>query len=226
MAIAMPPEMTDSGFAQHLLPRFKFRHRIALDPVAPDSAAELAFRREDGVGEAILIGRDGTVYRLVFAPDSATGRKFADWLRSGPGQKTLESFPKDGPPLFTLFEAPAEQKVEAAPTGDVALGSELALLHCGRCHVVDKRNRMGGIGSTPSFGALRARANWHDLFLKFWVEPPHPSFTLIPGMTEEFTDSRPARIHPVKLSDIEVNAIIAFIATMKPKDLGAPIRYD
>ncbi|MEZ5716280.1 MAG: hypothetical protein R3D85_14665 [Paracoccaceae bacterium] len=223
--IALPPEMTETGFAQHLLPRFKFRSRIALEPVAPDAPADLAFRA-NGDGPALLQGRDGTTYALIFPKGDATGEMLRDWLRSKPGQSVLESFPKDGPPLFTLYAAPKAQVQEAMPEGDTALGSGLALQHCGRCHVVDQRNRMGGIGSTPSFGALRARQNWHDLFLKFWVEPPHPSFTHIPGMTEEFTETRPSHISPVELSQHEVDAIIAFIATLKPKDLGAPVHFD
>lgn len=225
LPIAMPPEMTATGFAKHLLPRFKFRSRIALTPVAPDAAADLAFRA-DGDGTPLLQGRDGTTYALVFPKGDEAGEKLQEWLRSKPGQRVLESFPRDGPPLFTLYAAAKVQVQEAMPQGDVALGSDLALLHCGRCHVVDQRNRMGGIGSTPSFGALRARLNWNDLFLKFWAEPPHPSFTHIPGMNENFTDTRPSRIAPVELTEAEVDAIIAFIATIKPKDLGAPVRYD
>ena len=226
IAIELPPQMVETGFARHLLPRFKFRSRILLEPVAPGSGAALAVVNAPDRGEAILAGQDGTVYSLVFPPGDATAATFLKWLRSDTGRSTVEGFPRDGPPLFTLYSAPKKAVAETAVEGDAALGSRLALTHCGRCHVVDKRNRMGGIGSTPSFGALRARANWHDLFLKFWIEPPHPSFTLIPGMTEDFSETRPAHIHPVKLDQDEVDAIIAFIATMKPKNLGAPLGID
>jgi mono/diheme cytochrome c family protein len=116
------------------------------------------------------------------------------------------------------------EAVEEAIEGDVALGSLLSLQHCGRCHVVDKRNRMGGIGSTPSFPALRGRDGWADLFRKYWTENPHPSFTQVAGVTEPFDPDRPAFIAPVTVTLEEIDAIVAFVATITPKDLGGAVR--
>ena len=83
--------------------------------------------------------------------------------------------------------------------GDIDLGETLSLLHCGRCHVVNEKNRMGGIGSTPSFGALRAMPAWGDRFAVFWTLSPHPSFTQVEGMTEPFDPQHPPAIAPVWL---------------------------
>ena len=119
--------------------------------------------------------------------------------------------------------APAAAKAQAV-AGDAALGARLALVHCGRCHVVDARNRMGGIGSTPSFAALRTRAGWADLFRAYWSQNPHPSFTQVVGVTPPFHPDRPAFVAPVTITLAEIDAITAFVATIVPKDLGAPVR--
>ena len=66
---------------------------------------------------------------------------------------------------------------------DYAPGEKLTLLHCGRCHVVSERNRFGGIGSTPSFAALRGAADWEERFRAFYALNPHPAFTQIPDVT-------------------------------------------
>jgi len=79
-------------------------------------------------------------------------------------------------------------------------------------------------GSTPSFGALRARANWSDLFRAFYVKNPHPSFTQIEGVTEPFDPDHLPHIAPVTITEADLEAIVAFVATLKPKDLGQPVR--
>ena len=132
-------------------------------------------------------------------------------------------FAPDGAPLYTTEVAVKAVQQATEIEGDSALGARLALQHCGRCHVVDKRNRMGGIGSTPSFAALRGRGNWSDLFLAFWTHNPHPSFTQVAGLTEPFTDSRPAHVAPMEITVAEIEAITAFVATMEPKSLGKPV---
>ena len=49
-----------------------------------------------------------------------------------------------------------------ATATDYAPGEKLTLFHCGRCHVINEKNKYGGIGSTPSFGALRTMEDWED----------------------------------------------------------------
>lgn len=115
--------------------------------------------------------------------------------------------------------APAQSDDAAA----LARGETLALLHCGRCHVVSDRNKYGGIGSTPSFGALRTIPNWREKFAAFWVYNPHPSFTQVEGVTEPFPAERPPHIAPVELTLEETEAIALFAASIEPKDLGAPL---
>jgi len=113
---------------------------------------------------------------------------------------------------------------QGAHAADYAPGEKLTLFHCGRCHVVNQRNRYGGIGSTPSFAALRTLADWEARFKTFWTLAPHPAFTQVAGMTEPFPADRPPPIHPVELTLEQVDRIIGFARTIAPKDLGAPIR--
>jgi mono/diheme cytochrome c family protein len=108
----------------------------------------------------------------------------------------------------------------AARAQDYAPGEKLTLFNCGRCHVVGPRNRMGGIGSTPSFAVLRTFDDWEARMKAFWTLRPHPSFTQIEGVTEPFPEDRPAHVHPIRLTLDEVDRIVAYARTVAPADLG------
>jgi len=107
---------------------------------------------------------------------------------------------------------------------DFAPGEKLALVNCGRCHVIGPRNRMGGIGSTPSFPVLRTIEDWEDRMKAFWTLRPHPSFTQIDGVTEPFPENQPAHIHPIRLTLEELDRIVAYARTVKRADLGTDLR--
>lgn len=223
MRLAAPAEMAESGFLKHILPRFKLKHRILVVPVGPEETADLALVSGDK-GKRVFARDGGEIYRLVVLTPGAGAETFSDWMRSRPGKSAIESFPRGGPPMF-ITQLP-EVVIDETPeiTGDVALGARLALVHCGRCHVVDKRNRMGGIGSTPSFAALRARGNWYDLFQAYWAENPHPSFTEVIGVTEPFGEDNVSHIAPVQITLDEIDAIVAFVETLTPLNLGRPVQ--
>jgi len=118
--------------------------------------------------------------------------------------------------ILTLASVPAS-------AGDYVLGEKLAISNCGRCHVVSPKNRMGGIGSTPSFAVLRAFPDWEDRMKAFWTLRPHPAFTQVEGMTEPFAAERPPHIHPIRLTLDELDTIIAYARTIEPADLGADL---
>lgn len=221
----MPSEMLETGFHKQILPRFKFKHRVGIAPAAPDADADMAFGDQ---GVRVFQRIEGPEVRLEILtsdPDrQAQAGLFLDWLRSTPGQAAIEAFEVDGAAVYTTEVKVVEVEVEESFDGDSALGSRLALVHCGRCHVVDDRNRMGGIGSTPSFGALRARENWSSLFYAFFYENPHPSFTQVEGVTEPFDPNRQVHIAPLLITMEEIEAITAFVATLEPKSLGRPIQ--
>lgn len=111
----------------------------------------------------------------------------------------------------------------SAAAQDYVPGEKLTILNCGRCHVVSPKNRMGGIGSTPSFAVIRTWENWEQKMKAFWTLRPHPSFTQVEGMTNPFPQDRPAHVHPVTLTLQELDAIIAYARTIAPADLGADL---
>jgi mono/diheme cytochrome c family protein len=220
LTLRMTEEMIAQGFDKQLLPRFKFKHRIAVIPVT-EGEADMAFG-EDGTRVFQEVG--GAAVHLRITGDEAGAKTFLDWLRSGPGKAAIESFEPEGRPVYTTEQAAIVIETTETFDGDKVDGARLALVHCGRCHVVDKRNRMGGIGSTPSFAALRGRENWSDLFRAFWAENPHPSFTQVEDVTEPFDPNRALHVAPVEITLDEIEAITAFVATIEPKALGRPVQ--
>lgn len=112
-----------------------------------------------------------------------------------------------------------------ASAEDRAPGEKLALFACGRCHVVSERNRYGGIGSTPSFAAMRTLADWEARFRAFYTLAPHPAFTQVEGITPPFPAHRPSPIAPVELTEDQIERIVEFARGIAPKDLGPPLEF-
>lgn len=219
----MPAFMIEKGFDKQILPRFGFKHRLKVEPVT-DGEADMALSESEG--QEVFREIDGAAWHLDILTEEAEAAghaaTFLEWMRSDPGRAAVESFAPDGAPEFTTEVVVVEVVEEEEFDGDTKTGARLAIVHCGRCHVVDKRNRMGGIGSTPSFGALRGRDNWSDLFRAFYVHNPHPSFTQVDGVTEPFNGD--THVAPVEITLDEIEAITAFVATLTPKDLGRPVQ--
>ncbi len=247
--LAAEPELHESGLLKYLLPRFSLKTGIKVDLTSVpetgwDTGETAALWDAAIVGQASGNGGNAatTLAQIVFhaaADDQAAGKTYAivlssgeanpqasvfvQWLMSEIGQRTVSAYQVDGQSLFRPGLAAVTQQSSAIPEGDADAGEALALLHCGRCHVVNEKNRMGGIGSTPSFAALRSIPGWEDKFLAFWSVNPHPSFTQIAGLTEPFDPDRPPHIAPLVITEEEMNAILAYAAKISPKDLGASI---
>jgi len=111
--------------------------------------------------------------------------------------------------------------VRPATAQDYAPGEKLTIINCGRCHVVSPKNKMGGIGSTPSFAVLRTFPDWEERMKAFWTLRPHPSFTQVEGVTAPFAEDQPAHVHPIRLTLAELDQIIAYARTVPPADLGS-----
>lgn len=221
LGLAAPAEISDSGLLKHILPRFSLKTGIR---VQPDAAGPMALSSDgDGDGTPVFRG-GGKTWRLRIGPDPRQER-FRDWMLSDIGKRTIESFTDDdGTPLFLASFEAAEQPEEPVFEGDAVLGADLALTHCGRCHVIGPQNRMGGLGSTPSFAVLRSLPDWYRRFEVFFTLNPHPSFTQIEGVTPPFDEERPPPIHPVRMNTQELDAILAFVSDTTPADLGAPLK--
>lgn len=222
--LELPDDLVTAGFDKHLLTRFRFKTRVSVTPVSPGTDAEAALL-PDIEGTRVFTDDEGQIWRVARRDDpDGHVQTFVDWLRSDPGRAAVESFSPGGTPLFSTSAPAAEAAEVEVFKGDTETGSRLALVHCGRCHVVDDRNRMGGIGSTPSFAALRGRPDWSDLFRAFWSQNPHPSFTEVEGLTDHDPDGPVPHVAPVRITLEEIEAITAFVATIKPKNLGRPVQ--
>lgn len=227
-----------SGLLSFLVPRFALKHRIRPRIVTgvPGGLAALEGRADvilagpdDSAGDPVFYrtGADpAEAYAVALVPGGAGSDHaavFLDWLTGDVGRATVETFAPGGTPLYRPGAPGGVVVEEVVIEGDANAGERLALLHCGRCHVVGPKNRMGGIGSTPSFGALRAIPGWEDKFQAFWSANPHPSFTQVEGLTEPFDPANPPHIAPVRITIEDIDAILAYAASVAPKDLGAPI---
>ncbi len=217
--LSAPETLVETGFLKHLLPRFSLKTGVRITVVAPGDDAEAAIG-----AEGTPVFRDqGMLWHYSFEPGPHTDR-FADWILSDVGKRTIEAFQPEGTPMFSADVSVERAVVEVTFDGDAAMGETLALAHCGRCHVVNEKNKMNGIGSTPSFGLLRTFADWDNRFQSFFALNPHPSFTQIPDVTQPFSEERPPPIEPLRLTLTDLEAILAFVSAMEPANLGAPIQ--
>jgi len=219
IAISAPPELVESGLMDYILPRFSLKTGIRV-ALAPNAGMRIA---ADPPGSPVF-RRDGTTYYLRAGTDDKPAR-FRDWLRGEIGRRTVETFvPEDGGRFVAIAPARPEKPAPSF-AGDPERGLALAREHCGRCHVVNQANRMRGIGSTPSFGMLRTLPDWANRFASFHARNPHGAFTRIAGVTPPFPIDRPPPITPLDLTLDDLDDILAYVATVPPADLGAPIQY-
>jgi len=220
--LAAPQALVDTGLFDYALPRFSLKTRVKVDLVAPGAPAEMAL---GDTGRPVFDGLGRTWRMQVSAADHPGAAKLADWLRSDVGLRTVTAFAPDG---TAPFAPPTVQKAAVAEvemTGDAQLGHEVSLRACTRCHAVDEDTRGAGIGSTPSFGILRALDDWEERFAAWYALNPHPAFTIITDLTPPFPADRPSPIVPIELSLEEVEAVLAYVAAMPAADLGQPIRH-
>tara|TARA_R110002110_G_scaffold287407_2_gene501731 strand:- start:10948 stop:11718 length:771 start_codon:yes stop_codon:yes gene_type:complete len=211
-------EMKAAGLMQYLLPRFALKtgRRARIVDAGGDALLE-----KDGTGRPAM-ARGDSVWTLRLGSENPAAARFADWLLSDIGQNSLGRFtPETGAP-FT----PASIKIavqEFVFEGDVDIGKRAALLNCGRCHRVAPDGTGIGIGSTPSFMALRALSDWAERFRNFPDRNPHPSFMQIEDISPAFDPAFPPSIIPVVISLQEMQAIQAYVSGLAPADLGADL---
>lgn len=212
-----PAALADTGFLKHLLPRFSLKTGIRI--TLTDEGAEAAFGTE---GTPVFRQGD-TIWAFKATPGQDTDA-FANWLQSDVGKRTIEAFSPDGEPMFSADVAVKKVVQAVALTGDKAIGEKVSLAQCGRCHVIDDRNRMNAIGSSPSFRLLRSFPDWQERFETFFLLKPHPAFTQVEDVTEPFAAHLPSPIAPIEVTLEEIEAITAYVSSMTPADLGAPIQ--
>ncbi|MEX0287266.1 MAG: hypothetical protein AB3N23_21885 [Paracoccaceae bacterium] len=217
-----PAALVDTGLMKHMLPRFSLKTQVRVEVLDDPADANLTL---GDAGRALFEGA-GQVWKMdVSTPDHPGTAKLAAWLTSEVGQRTITGFAPDGEALFGPPGEEQQEVVEVALDGDAVLGHEVSRAKCTRCHAVDDATRGWGIGSTPSFGILRALPDWEARFAAFYVLNPHPAFTQITDLTEPFPENRPSPIAPVVMDLEELEALMAYVATMPAADLGKPLDH-
>lgn len=220
--LSSPAELENSGFLRFLLPRFSLKTGIRVD--VEGGSPELMISTTSGV--PVMEGLGAIFYLQLGAVDTPRQQKaqrFADWLVSDIGKRTIEQFTVDGTPIFTAAEAVVAEESAMVFYGDATLGEALSYTHCGRCHVIGDRNRMNGIGSTPSFGLLRGLPDWRERFLTFHTRIPHPAIAQIEGVTEPFDPLRPPSTYPLMITVDQLEDILTYVSGIEAVDLGAPL---
>ena len=106
----------------------------------------------------------------------------------------------------------------ASANNIVEKGREIVRQHCTRCHVVPNMNPYGGIGSTPSFSALKWLSDWEHRFEVFYTLLPHPALVKIQGLSEERSASLPVFVAEIELQIDDVDAILSFVRTLETPD--------
>lgn len=216
-SLQAPDVLIETGFMKHLLPRFSLKTgiRISVSPQSGDAVF--------GADGTPVFRQDDTVWHFARSGD-VDADVFEAWLLSDVGKRTIEAYAPDGDVLFSADVETAVVIEAAAPTGDLALGEATSLKQCGRCHVVNETNRMNAIGSTPSFALMRTFPDWQTRFETFFVLRPHPAFTQVTEVTEPFPENLPSPIVPIEVTLEEIDAITAYVGSIAPADLGAPLQ--
>lgn len=212
-----PAALTDTGLLQHLLPRFSLKTGIRI--TVTDSASDAAFGTD---GQPVF--RQGETIWHFQKTDGPHTDAFYDWLISDVGKRTIEGYAPDGAEPFSADVSVQAAAVVVELTGDAELGEDVSLTQCGRCHVVNESNRMNAIGSTPSFALMRNFPDWEGRFQTFFLLKPHAAFTQVADVTDPFPDNLPSPIAPIEVTQDEIDAIVAYVGTIEPADLGAPVK--
>lgn len=216
-SLQAPKALVETGLLKHMLPRFALKHGIRI--TVTSEAGDVVIGTE---GTPIF--RQGeTVWHLT-KTDGPHTDTFLTWLQSDVGKRTIDTFAPGGTALFNSDVSVVPTVQTAALEGNAALGEELSLRHCGRCHVVSDKNRMNAIGSSPSFGLMRTFPDWQERFETFFMLKPHPAFTQVKDITEPFAENLPSPIIPIEVTWEQIEAITAFVGSIPPADLGAPIK--
>ncbi|MFS4580817.1 hypothetical protein [Phaeobacter sp. C3_T13_0] len=222
LRLIAPQALIETGVLGFLLPRFSLKTQVRVEIVDIGSTADAAL---GPTGQPVMVG-DGLIWHLqLITPDHAGARRFADWLASDVGGRTIAAFAPDGTQMFQVPEQIDALAEATVWEGDSGLGYELSKTHCGRCHAVEEAGRMNSIGSTPSFYVLRSLTDWQERFQAFYALNPHPAFTQVADVTPPFNEARPSPIVPVEITLDELENILAYVAVLTPADLGAPLEH-
>ncbi len=212
------PEVVASGLLDYLRPRFSLKTGRQVE--LAESGADLLIVRV--AAPPALFARDTHLFDVETVTENPAAAKFAEWIASDAGMAAVMAFVPEEGAAYAAAPAVASDPVPEIE-GDAGLGRKVSDEACRRCHRVSPDGRNIGIGSTPSFMALRALPDWQERFSTFYVRNPHPAFVQVEGISPAFDAARPPPIAPVRLQPGDIDAILAYVAAMAPADLGAPV---
>jgi len=216
VTVQVPEEIVATGLMKHVMPRFSLKTGQRLRLVEDAGAVVI------GTEGAPLMAGLGTVWAVTHE-DSPRAARFADWLTSEIGQRTIASFAPEGTAPFGPPPETALADSALVFEGDAALGLKVSEVHCKRCHAVTPGKRFSDIGSTPSFFVLRTLSDWPDRFAAFFALNPHPAFTQIADVTAPFPENRPPPIATIEMTLEEIDAVLAYVAGLQAADLGGAL---
>lgn len=217
----VPDILIETGVVKFFAPRFTLKTQVKIELVEAERA-DLTFGEH---GTPLFDGL-GKTWRIDVRSAGHPGTdKLVSWLKSDVGKRTIQGFAPGGIALFSPPSVSGPVVAEIQRDGNADLGHRVSLAKCTRCHAVDENTRMSGIGSTPSFSVLRSLPDWEDRFTAFYVLNPHPSFTQISDVTEPFSDQRPSPIAPIEMTLDEVEAVLAYVASISAADLGKALEH-
>lgn len=229
ITVFVSPALEESGVVKFLQPRFSLKTGVKIDrqvlpqdDVIPQGADVVLTGRKLDMAVSVMAGGGKNYYAVLVRPDEKP-KRFIAWLLSDIGQRAIGQFKQGGVQVFAGVANVAVAEVASSFDGNIVAGEALAYQNCGRCHVIGERNRMNGIGSTPSFSLMRSFPDWQRRFEGFFTLNPHPSFSQVIDVTEPFNPAYPPPISPLVLTLEQLTDILAFVATIPPADLGAPI---
>lgn len=214
-----PPALVESGLIKHIAPRFSLKTQVRVEMTEDPAEADLLLGMD---GRALFSGL-GQTWHMDLRGDGKGAQRFADWLTSDVGRRTVQSFAPEGEALFTAPQVQERVMAKVEMTGDAIAGRGVSQIKCGRCHLTERGKSSFGIGSTPSFFVMRSFADWQARFAAFYVLKPHGAFTQLEGVTDPFPIDRPSPISPIELTLDDLEAILAYVAVLDPADLGDPL---
>jgi len=220
--LSSPALLQDNGFLRFLLPRFSLKTgiRIALAESNPEAiiSTQEGTPMMEGMGQMFYLRIPDTE-----SPKGQKAQRFAAWIDSDIGRGAISQFKIDGAQVFTPIESLQAAIPATVFSGNAQRGEAFSFANCGRCHVVGDRNKMKGIGSTPSFPVLRSLPDWEERFSTFYVRIPHPALVQLEGVSEPFNPAFPPANQPLRLTLEQLEDILTFISGLAPADLGAPL---
>ncbi|KRO87594.1 MAG: hypothetical protein ABR89_08400 [Rhodobacter sp. BACL10 MAG-120910-bin24] len=214
-------KLSQTGLLDFLLPRFSLKNNTKVEIVSKRTDSDLAL----GVSNSEpIFAMNFDKYGVLTINENHSAVFFIEWMRSGVVETAVAAFNALNGTTF-LHISRDVQRVEIVFEGNATLGAKLAKQHCGRCHKVGQSESEFGIGSTPSFRALRALKDWDERMMSFYVRNPHPAFMRVEGISEEFDEERPATISPIELSIEDTEALQSYVSGLEPANLGEEVVY-